>query len=292
MGWLHARTGWSLFVRTADDVARIRPGRGRVTWTAVPALQSSGPVSFVATRSRVFVHPIDAVTAYTVRDDRPAHPLWATQAREGGVVLPGPGPRTIWVSRGSRRLVLLRQDGSSAGRRLRWPAGAGLPVADGRGYAVVQTTAGVYAVGPGGARRVARGTMLATGAGRVLAGACHGSGTCRTVLVDLATGRHHTFSAHGRGWAEPGVISPDGRRAAIPRRGVTLVDLATGASTPLRPSADVAQFGQAMVWSPDSRWLFVAQDGSSLRAYDVQTGTSRTIQLPEPALQVAVRPGR
>jgi hypothetical protein len=76
------------------------------------------------------------------------------------------------------------------------------------------------------------------------------------------------------------VISPDGATAAVPvgspQARIEIIDLATGAAhaLPLRidlSGADTGWAWEAMVWSPDSRWLFVAARGD-LDAVSQRTG--------------------
>ena len=52
---------WELFARGAEEVVRIEPAGGRITRTAVPALLSGAPVSFVVTPDRAVVRSIDQV---------------------------------------------------------------------------------------------------------------------------------------------------------------------------------------------------------------------------------------
>jgi hypothetical protein len=67
-------TGWELFGR-GGDVVRIQLRAGRITRTAIPALQSTGPIYLVVGPDRAVIRPLDFVTGYVVPDGQPARPL-------------------------------------------------------------------------------------------------------------------------------------------------------------------------------------------------------------------------
>ncbi|MEU7779125.1 hypothetical protein [Micromonospora parva] len=54
-------------------MARIDFAHGRITTTAVPALRSGGPVSFLVGPDRVVIRPLEAVPGYVVPDGKPAN---------------------------------------------------------------------------------------------------------------------------------------------------------------------------------------------------------------------------
>jgi hypothetical protein len=108
--------GWELFGRGSGVVVRIEFARGRITRTAVPALASSGPVSFVAGAQGALVRPIDFVTGYLIPDGQPARVAPGVFGT-GGPAFPGPDPRHLWVASGAAgdRMVLAGMDGRSTG---------------------------------------------------------------------------------------------------------------------------------------------------------------------------------
>src|SRR5258707_3165037 len=106
--------GWELFGRGSGVVVRIQFARGRITRTALPALQSNGPVSFVTDAEGALVRPIDFVTGYLIPDGQPAR-VAPGAFGAGRPAFPGPDPRHLWVARGPPRdrIGLARVDGRS-----------------------------------------------------------------------------------------------------------------------------------------------------------------------------------
>ncbi len=102
----------------------------------------------------------------------------------------------------------------------------------------------------------------------------------------------HDIDAYQYGTA--GLISPDGATAAMtdPITGaVHLVTLADGVDRPVDVSADTRSADGAIVWEPDSRWLFVADRYGDLAAVERRTGQVRHFGTVLPELrQLAVRP--
>ena len=93
-GWplMAVPSSWELIGRGAELV-RIELGAGRVTRTAIPAVQSTGPVYLVAGLDRVVIRPLDFVPGYLVPDGHPAQPLTGLLGN-GGPAFPGPDPST------------------------------------------------------------------------------------------------------------------------------------------------------------------------------------------------------
>jgi hypothetical protein len=114
------------------------------------------------------------------------------------------------------------------------------------------------------------------------------------VVTDRATGaRYRLGTPPIQTTATTGVISPDGTVAALREGGATslhLVRLSSGADRRLTVPAD-AQFAEdTMVWSPDSRWLFVTSASGRLYPVDRATGAVHDLGVPLPPLiQLAVR---
>jgi hypothetical protein len=277
-----------LYVRTATAVVRVQLSRGRVTSTALPLLQSTGPVSFVPVPSGVLVRPLDFVPGYLVPDAGPAFLLSGPLAN--GPALPGPQLGQLWVtdnsggSTSASQLVLLAADGSKVDS-LRIPTSAfGPPTADGQGYLLVDDPlGGVEDVRPSGAQHLVRaGVVLASGAGRWLTAGCEEGAACPATLV--TSGGSTRSSLHAQpvdaSWP-PGRISPDGSQAAVFRGSgagqlvVTLVDLHTGSArlTSVRVGANAD--ANSIAFTPDGSWLIVADMTGSLDAVNVDSGAVR-----------------
>jgi hypothetical protein len=319
---LGVTAGWELFARGPDDVLRIELALGRIIQTYVPALETASPdVAFVVGPHSVVIRPSDLVPGYLVPDNGQAQPLAGLLATDGPMI-PGPaGSQAVWVTTGAPTtpsLALVTLAGHRSGRSISFqPSGPQLPstaVTDGRGDVLV--TDGhfdVYDAGPGWDRPVP-GTVIAVGPADWLVDVCNaedrdcrnevistGTGAMRTVPGPAVTGPSYIFS-----WPPTGVISPDGSMAAVAENGpngavtVHLIDLRTGATRDLGvilggPSGDlplgVNANQQAMAWSPDGHWLFVAAAGGNLVVVNPRTGTAQSLGVRLPAVeQVAIRP--
>ena len=277
---VHAR--WELFGRGPGVVVRVQFADGRITRTAVPPLLSGGPVTFVTDAEGALVRPVDVVPGYLIPDGEPAREApGALDA--GGPAFPGPDPRHLWVPGGASgdRMVLAGMDGRRAGPSIAAPP-QGSPVStsleaipDQAGYLLFPGTGGVYDVRPGSTSRVTTGTVLAAGPTRWLTAECNSHARCQPVVTDRSTGARHPLSTriplstgpNGAGQSAIGVISPDGATAAVlagsPQARIEVIDLVTGAAhaLPLRIDSSEAGMGwawESMAWSPDSRWLFIA----------------------------------
>jgi hypothetical protein len=86
---LGVSSGWELFGRSDGEVIRVQPARGRITRTRVPALASTGPVTFVVTATSAMIRPIDSVPGLLVPDGHPARQM-PTDVSTGGPLFPGP----------------------------------------------------------------------------------------------------------------------------------------------------------------------------------------------------------
>jgi hypothetical protein len=286
---LGVAAGWELYGRGPGEVVRIQFARGRIVRTGVPALQSSGPVSFVSGADGVLVRPTDVVPGYVVSDDHGLREPPGSLDR-GGPVFPGPDTDHVWLAAGEDAepdsVVLVRTvDGHPTTARLGVPAESSVHTAipDQRGYLVFSTDVGVYDVTPNHSTRVTTGRLLAVGPTRWLIAERDGEDGWRPILVNRSTGRPQPLPTRAELSLEvtamqdgtPGVISPDGTMAAVPlgvpsATDVLLVNLVTGfayqLSTYMGPGGSAVTW-QSMVWSPDSEWLFLAVDGH-IRAID------------------------
>ena len=298
---LPGEQGYALFARGAGVVVRVELGRGLVTRAAVPALASSGPVTFVAGASWSLVRPIDFVPGYLIRDGQPAREAPGTLDL-GGPAYPGPDPDTAWIQTGGDRrdrMVLVRMNGRRTGVTIPVPAGSSplAAVSDQVGFLIFSTNSGSYDVSLSGARRITTGTLRAVGPTRWLATECQGATRCRTVVIDRSGGARHTLPIRiDPADADPGVISPDGTHAALlvrsPRLAIDDVDLTTGAqhvlALPVHPTDD----GGALIWSPDSRWLFTTYANGNLYAAGARShqliNLSPAIGAGQPLNQLAI----
>jgi hypothetical protein len=120
---------------------------------------------------------------------------------------------------------------------------------------------------------------------------------CANVVTNRSTGARTTLPRYQiRAPAVIGIISPDGRTEANVVQnangsiGVHLINLITGADW-AAPVTVSDQFDvSAMVWSPDSQWLFVTDETGTVRAVNAPTRTVSAVDLPiGPIVQLAVR---
>ena len=279
---------WELFARGPGVVVRVQLAAGAITRTFVSQLYSRG-VSFVVGPDRAIIRPLDSVLGYEVRDGKPAHDLSGVFGA-GGMALPGPDRDHLWVETGAGRsasMMLVGFDGRRTRTAIPIPFGArdvDFASADGTGYLLFRLTGGVYRATPDGLLRVTAGHVLAAGPTRWLTLECDAFHHCTPTVIDRATGHRHILPASmSRYLPGGGVISPDGRTAALFRAeiftgdlAVHLIDLATGADratgVTLTPPSDTLDPQGPLVWSPDSRWLFAADSHEQLTVIDNRTG--------------------
>jgi hypothetical protein len=295
---LGAASGWDLLGYGPEGLVRIEAERGRITRTAVPPLDSTGPVSLVAGPDQAVIRPLDRVPGYLVADGRAASPL-PGPLRHGGVVLPGPGSGQVWMLPGDSPVMtvysLVRR---FPGASVPLPRGPWVATADGRGGVLLEDNSGAFFdAGPGGVRPVSAEDVLAAGPSQWLEVACARPGQCADVAASPARGTRRVLPGPpARTESSAGVVSPDGSVAAVyePAAGgrvvLRLISLTSGAtrSVPLAVRGPVGP--QALAWSPDSRWLFTVADGGALRAVDARTGRVRRlgVRLP-PLAELAIR---
>lgn len=290
---------WELIGRGTEAVVRIEVARGRVTTTVAPPMDSGGGISMVVGPDRVIVRPLDRVPGYEVANGRPARALPAVFGQEGPV-LPGPDRNHLWTQTGTGNQAVMRLvgfDGRPAGASIRIPEG-GQAGSDGAGYLTFYGTSGVYDARPGAIRRITTGELMAVGPTRWLTRECDESYRCHTVVTDRASGVTRILGARPDGFGDVGVIAPDGSRAALIRMTNTsvpvlhVIDLATGDDheSAVSIDADNTYGGGQMVWSPDSRWLFVV--GANGRIVALEPRTMRILDLgvtAPPVSQVVLR---
>jgi hypothetical protein len=298
---------WQLLGLGPGTMLRIDFAHGRITRTTLPALQSNGPVFFLAAPHAAIVRPLDFVPGYLVPDGRPPRALTGALST-GGVTLPGPKPGQYWKfeSGGRDAMKLVGPDGalieSSRPLTVTIPTGMNpFPVPDGAGYPLVTGVGGAYDATPDGLHRITTGAVLAVGRTRWLADECDQHAHCSMVVIDRTTGARRVLRAFA---ADPtnisGAISPDQRTVALllPRDAVGgsptlhLLNLTTGADRrlPIGFRFGVSVNDSAVAWSPDSRWLFAADTRGKLRAVDARTGQVHSLGVRIPPInQLAIR---
>lgn len=298
---LGVTSGWELFGRGPTDVVRIEFARGVVTRTTIPALASSGPVSFVVGPQGALIRPLDFVPGYRVPDGHFARALPAPLTH-GGLLLPGPRLGQVWVeaATGSKpTMSLVGRDGRLTGERIRFPFAQVSLTSDGDGYLLATTPHGGYDARPGRLRKLT-GDVQAVGRGGLLTLSCDRQSRCQNVIVDPRDGRRSVLGREvDSDTGEPiGTIAADGRFAAVPNPisdgggTVRLVNLATGAAHTLRiPLPDQDDFDTGLAFSPDSRWLFVATANGKIDVVRTSTGRIRSLGVALPRVsQLAIRP--
>jgi hypothetical protein len=298
---LGVKGSWQLFAyMQGGGVVRIDLARGRITQTPVPPIGSSGPVSFLVGPDWTLLRPLDHVPGYVLPDGQPARRTTGA-LDEDGPVLPGPDPAHMWVAPPQDGppplMALVDIDGRQTGTTIGIPNTMGsFPFSDGAGYLLLSGPGGVYEARPDTLRRVTTGGLLAIGPTRWLTLECDERFLCSTVVVDRSTGARRILAGGTTiGNHEPGLISPNGARAALvvsDRAGVSihLVDLTSGADRRLDiPVNDT--YEDLVAWSPDSKWLFTID--AKGRIVPVEAATAQPYALGAtlpPVSQVAVRP--
>jgi hypothetical protein len=297
---LGVTASWELFGYGPAGLVRVQLARGRITRTVVPALGTTGPVSFVVGPNQAVVRPLDNVAGYLVPDGHRARSLSGALSH-GGTVIPGPRPGTVWLQAGYQvtSLSLVRLDGSQTGVSLRLPPGGpSLLVPDGQGFALAfgASSGALQDVRPGGFHRIA-GSLAAVGPTRWLTVDCRSHHRCSYVVLNPASGARRMLPGlAGRPSGPLGVIAPDGSAAAVLRSvggqlTLRLINLASGAGQRVAvPMYQESSGPQALAWSPDSRWLFIVTARGNLAAVNARTERVEGlgVTLP-PVSQIAVR---
>ncbi len=296
---LGVRAGWELVGFGPGHAVRVQLARGRVTQTILPALQSGGPVSFVAGPTQMIIRPWDFAPGYVVPDGAPARQLTGALGH-GEAALPGPRPDEVWVQNNSMILALARLDGRAIGRFIRLPAGGRwLASANGRGGVLLSGVGEVYDVWPGGARHIG-GMLAAVGPTRWLTVNCYRPHRCTDVVTDPARGTQRQLGGPpvmSVSASSPGAVAPDGGTAAVFRvtaggqTSLHLLNLATGSDQQVAvPLAQPAAGPGTLAWSPDSRWLFVITAHGGLAVVNSRTRQVEGLGVRLPWLsQIAIR---
>ncbi len=302
---LGVTAGWELFGRGYDSVVRIELAKSRVTRTAVPGLRSGGRVSFLVGPDRAVIRPSDFVPGFAVNDGRNATDLNGA-LDHGGPLIPGPDAGHVWADTAAQGspdvMTLVDWQGRSTPTHFVVPAGWSAVGAtpDGAGNVLFTAPDGAtYQVRPGGRRLVTAGTLLASGPTGYLVSDC-AAGKCRTSVLDRNTGTRKVLASSITPYSGgAGLISPDGKTAAVidlasagsstPR--LSLVDLSSGIEHPLSADVGAPIRQDSMIWAPDSRRLFVATETGRVAVVDRTTGQIGDLGLRLPVIeQLAIRP--
>jgi hypothetical protein len=156
---------------------------------------------------------------------------------------------------------------------------------------------GTYDARPDGLHRITTGSVVAVGPTGWLAEECDDRHRCTLDVIDRHSGERRVLGPTRDDQFSNGALSPDGRLAAVAgptdESGVTalhLIDLRSGADHRTTIMVDTnAGVGYGWVWSPDSRWLFVADAAGLIRAVN-RNGHTLTLDTHLPALeQLAMR---
>jgi hypothetical protein len=292
---------WELFARAENAVFRIELRRGRVTHTSVPDFDTAGPVSFLVGPRQVIIRPTAQAAGVLVPDGGPARALpWALNG--SGPALPAANPERLWIAQEdtatSPSMTLVDFDGLPAGGSVAIPSNQSV-ASDRAGQLLVKDTGGVYEARPNGLQRVTTGVVDASGARRYLVVECDVRHDCATVVVERGSGRRRRLPLTLDPISTDAAISPDGAVAARITPGgyadptLHLLDLDSGRDTPVPLLLDsaVGQEG-GMVWSPDSRWLFVVAEGRIV-VIECRSGQVKTLRTSLPTVhQIALRVGR
>jgi hypothetical protein len=294
-GFLDPAAQWELFARTDTEIDRIQPRVARVTRTAVPRLLSGSPVSFVVTPDRALIRPLDVVPGVELSDGGPPRPMATALARDG-LMFPGPDPGHVWVEVG-RSLVLRPLGGGPDTARIRMPGDGSVesPVEDGAGGLLFAGPTGVYEGRPDGLHRISTGALLAVGPSGWIVAECNDAHRCRSELIDRATGARRDVGPPLTVGPLPGLISPDGRTAALYRIedgghiDLDVLDVASGEVTAAGLELEQDVTVGMIAWAPDGR-LFAIAAGGAIRVIDRDSGRAGPIGPPLPPVrQLAVR---
>jgi hypothetical protein len=309
-------------------VMRLDLATGTEVDTRLPALQSDGPVALLAGPNGMIVRPLDSVPGYRVADGEPAEDLTGLLGG-GGPALSGPVPGTFWTpspfgfetSDGAELTSMRLVD--EAGRDL----GRGIGVSD-PGAAVASDGDGgiVLTLSNGTIEAVTddpNATPTHIGAGRLIGASpagfvylpCDGDRQCPLQMVARnGTPLGAVPIPQPAGKVLAGALSPDGTHLALivapaatstpasasagpisrfpPVPGLEMIDLRSGQVDPRPWITTNARAGDdAMVWTPDSRWLVMITGVNSLTAMaaDLQDSHSTTVNVPYLA-RLALRP--
>ena len=265
-----------LMARTGTDLAEIDLDAGVVHRTAVPSIDSTGPVFLVAGGTWILERPLDNVLGYLLRDGGPPQRLSGSLAAGTFGVFPTVHPDRVWIvkSGDTDALVVVNvDDGTEAGPPI--PLNGLMEMTgDGNGQVLAFGAGGVYVTSGRGLRRVATGSLLAVNATTLVINDCDDTHQCTVTVIDRRTGAHQQLPLTPQERLSPGIVSPDGRYGTyLSGHQLRMIDLTTGADTTIGYTGD---YYPSQVWSSDGRYLFFVSDSGLITVHDTTTTTATT----------------
>lgn len=288
---------WELIAR-GPQLVRIELRTGVVRRTNVPALQSDGPSFLIVETHEVIIRPLDFVPGYRVADGQGAQVLTGALGHGGPAVAGPDGQVWVAVEDAARRMVLIGTDGTPTGPSVdstdTFPVGG-----DGTGLLVMSDPSRIYLAGAGTPDLITTGTLLAIGPTQWLT-AEHTPRGCTLVVTNRVTKTKHSLGSTtcANDVPFPGVISPNGRTAAIVVEAspgtdaIHLIDLQTGSDHRLSPRPHIGDGSNGhLVWTPDSRTLFFLTPEGQIEFTDAQGSHVHLLPLDlrESTAQLAIR---
>jgi hypothetical protein len=286
---------WTLRAVSGSSVLQVQLRTGMLSTRPAPE-PSTGAAMGYWREGRPLVLPQTGAAGNAVMSQG-ALVILGGAAATSPVVIHGPRDDEVWVAASGRRMRLVGLDGWPTDQMVSLPPDVPVTAVrpDGAGYLLVATSHGVYATRPSGRELVTRGEVVAVGASFWLARECMHS-ACRNVLVGRKHGVRRVLDGPARASVGVGLIAPDGRHVALPGLSqagtsvVSVVSLAhTGATRVVTVPTD-EQRGDPGAWSPDGRYLFVAEANDGIAVLDTATGSTTQVgHLEAPASGLTVR---
>jgi hypothetical protein len=293
---------WDLYGRGPYGViVRIELAAGRITQTRVPRPSTTESTSFVPTPTGVLVQPPGGGPGYFVPDGRPVVPSLPGALAQAREILAGPDRTHVWMRSGDNgtEISLVDLAGRPTGTSFQVPSdGSGAVSGDGAGGLLLIDYGGAYRLAPDGPHRITPGALIAGGPTRWLAAECDDRHRCALVVIDRGSGSRRNLTSSLAEGPDPGagIISPDGSAAVLQRydessaQTLSMFNLDTGADAtlPIPNEGDL----NSIVWSPDSRYVFIADLTGHIFVVDRRTSAIRDLELPIPDVtQLAFRNG-
>jgi hypothetical protein len=285
---------WALLALSGQSVVRVDLAAGSLQTTPARWHSADATVRWQAESPVVLGATGTAGNAAISRDT--LVPLGGAVATSP-VVLPGPRPDEVWIAAPGHQLQLVGLDGWPTDQTVSLPASAPLwdVNPDGAGFLLVRSAHGVYATQPGRRQFVTRGEVVAIGPSGWLARECTRA-SCRLVFVGRHDGVRRVLRASFPEAIGLGLIAPDGRHVAmhgLSRSGtsvVVVVGLRGDRASDVAAIPAEEHGGDPGAWSPDGRYLFVAEANGGVASYDTRKGTTTRLgQLESPLVGLTVR---
>lgn len=304
---------WDGVLSSRPAIVQFQSETGEITRTEFPAIASNGPLSFLVTEDVAVVLPWDNVPGYLVPRDQLVQQVTGALAR-AAAIFPAAEADRIWAATsdaGGMGIELLDEMGVATGSAITLPEVLtynniwGLN-SDGAGGILSIGVDGTYSVTPDRIQRITHGVVLATGPTGYLVYECDEAAACSLFIQDRDDGTRAQVPGEVAGPVYPGrvrgVMSPDGRYAGLfdpsaMNWPLTVLDLTTGAATPIYAPVDVnlmnlTQFSNPpFAFTADSAHMLVATARLVLMV-DCATGDSRSLPMIPSMSAIALRPAR